>query len=244
MSTEIVTTSATIVRKDSAKTLDMYARTWSRGQDEDRNQLAQPWTGIEFEHVHYESGLMSKRITTVESTVVQTTQQLHAIEPQRVYPHAYDPSGITGPSLTLLNSAAEEASVATSEYSDGNLEGVASRMNFIAVLTAKAYPHTAFNPSLGATVSFIRRATLSADPSELTFPALMGLTKAIKKLANTPLLSLDDAAEIIDMLEGQGWRGEHHAVAQFVNALLNGGAEPISGVKVFEVPGARESVIN
>ena len=88
------------------------------------------------------------------------------------------------------------------------------------MLAAQLYPHTAFNPALGAVVSFVRRATLSADPNEMSLPGVMALGKSIHTILNAPLIALDEAVDVIELLEKNGWKGEHKAVDEFVKALL------------------------
>jgi hypothetical protein len=90
----------------------------------------------------------------------------------------------------------------------------------MAALMAKIYPHTSFNPALGAAVSFLRRATLLADVSTLSMDALMGLSKATRILAERPLISLDASSDLVLELEEQGWVGADPHVAAFVGALF------------------------
>jgi hypothetical protein len=141
--------------------------------------------------------------------------------PRRAYPHAYDPEGVSGPALALLSDADVEAAQAVTAYNEGDIDSVASRVSMVAALMAKAYPHTAFNAALGAAVSFIRRATLLMDTSQLSMPDLMALAKATRVLAGNPLLSLEQSADLVIEMEEQDWQGADQNVADFVNALFD-----------------------
>jgi hypothetical protein len=159
-----------------------------------------------------------------------TSEELPAVVPaaaptpldvtKRAYPLAYDPEGPAGPALELLNQVNELASSITQAYSEGDMATIGSRLAMIAALLANAYPYTAFNPALGAAVSFLRRATLLADVSQCGFEELMALAKAGRVLAENPLISLDESTDLVMELEGQGWVGADPDVVQFVAALF------------------------
>jgi len=185
------------------------------------NQLELPWTpASEFEPDTLEPEREPNALEGVhlieEFRPHPTAHELA----KRAYPHAYDPEGPAGPALKLLNEIQELAQSMTEAYSDGDMVTVGSRLAVIAAVLGKVYPHTAFNPALGSAVSFLRRATLLAGADQCGFEELMGLAKAARRLAETPLMSLDDAAELILQLEAQGWVGADPDVKQFVTALF------------------------
>ncbi|MFN0313484.1 MAG: hypothetical protein ACKVQA_00365 [Burkholderiales bacterium] len=139
---------------------------------------------------------------------------------RRAYPLAYDPEGPAGPALSLLGEVRDLAASIVDAYSDSDMATVGSRLAMSAALLSKAYPHTAFNPALGAVVSFLRRATLIADVTQCGLEELMALAKAARHLAENPLISLDDSAELVIELEGQGWAGADSDIAKFVSAVF------------------------
>lgn len=144
------------------------------------------------------------------------------IEPiaRRAYPHAYDPEGPAGAAVAILREARDEATRAVELFTGGDQEGAASRISLLAGMMAQAYPHTAFNPALGAAVSFIRRATLLADPWRFTTDSLMSLARANRLLSENPLISLDASTDCVIDLERHGWLGEDGNVAAFVRSLI------------------------
>ena len=182
-------------------------------------QLELAWT----EAMPHEDTLTEDRILPASDTLDAQRGEGPAgaeILPRRAYPLAYDPDGPAGPALALLNSAKEESVQAITDCQEGDIESVGSRINVIAALMAKAYPHTAFNPALGAIVSFLRRATLMVDATQLGLHDLMELAKATRVLADNPLLSLESSADLIIGLEEQDWTGADPNVAALVSALF------------------------
>lgn len=85
-------------------------------------------------------------------------QQAATVLARRAYPLAYDTEGPAAPAMSILAAAANEGEKLIAAYHAADVQDVGSRLSIIAALMMKAYPHTAFNPALGATVSFVRRA--------------------------------------------------------------------------------------
>jgi hypothetical protein len=146
--------------------------------------------------------------------------------PRRAYPLAFDPEGPAGSALALLTQTRDQAAQAVNAYGDGDIDSTVSRIAVIAALMSRAYPHTEFNPALGAAVSFIRRATLSADATEISLTELMALAKATRQLAANPLISLDESVDLITELEDQHWVGAAPHIAALVSALFGGEQVP------------------
>lgn len=205
----------------TSSVLGKFAKIAHQGEAIKSRQLDLAWTAFERPSLAPDSNSALKVVTTISPNSGASIGSTETTRPERIYPHAYDPQGIAGEALRFLALAKHEASDAIREYSDGNLDGVANRLNFIAVLASKAYAHTAFNSSLGAALSFIRRATLAASAAESSHVSLMALSKALETLFAAPLIGLDAAAELVDNLERHGWQGENQAVASFVAALFD-----------------------
>lgn len=178
------------------------------------SQLELSWTGGDLEDK------LSDETVVLETTesVAQSAEAAPLI--RRAYPLVFDDDSPFAPVLLTLSSAVQESAKAIENYSDGDLEGVGSRLAFIAALMSQAHPHTEFNPALGAMVSFVRRATLFANSTEVNLPQLMSLAKAIRQVHENPLISLDYATDLIDELKAQSWIGANPAVAEFVSALF------------------------
>jgi hypothetical protein len=69
-------------------------------------------------------------------------------------------------------------------------------------------------------VSYVRRAVLCAAVPDLETQQLMLLARSLVSLHQQPMVSLDEATDMIEELENAGWRGRHSDVAAFVAALV------------------------
>jgi len=132
----------------------------------------------------------------------------------------HDADGPSARAISAVTSAFQEAQKAQAEFGDSDLISVANRLSAVAVILASAYPHTRFSAPFAALVSFLRRACLLVKSEEVSLPQLMTLTKALRSLADAPLLTLTEAAELEIALEAEGWKGNDAAVQAFVDALL------------------------
>ncbi|MDR5830110.1 hypothetical protein P9250_19745 [Caballeronia sp. LP006] len=167
----------------------------------------------------------------VDATTVYTTANVRpergtssplrsvAPEPEQVYPHLFDPKETAGQALDLVGGALDDARDALIAFGESDLQAVGSRLAQIAVAMQKAHKLTTFNEDFGAVVSFIRRASLMADPVEVTRPMLNAQVQVLVALKKSPAIDLDDASEMVDRLEDAGWRGEHPAVEAILAAL-------------------------
>jgi hypothetical protein len=144
-----------------------------------------------------------------------------AVVNERAYPHMYDPeAGQSGAAMSLIGRAKTEAAAALDAWGESNLDEVSSRLSLVATNVAAAHRYTAFNESLGAVVSYVRRAVLCAAVPDLETQQLMLLARSLVSLHQQPMVSLDEATDMIEELENAGWRGRHSDVAAFVAALV------------------------
>jgi hypothetical protein len=134
----------------------------------------------------------------------------------RAYPHIVE---VAQPAFILMQRALEDARLALDSYDDGDIEGVASRLSAIAAQCAKAHPSTEFNESFGAVVSFVRRAAIAADASQITRVAVNRLIHALKQLTDDPMIDLAAAGDLISSLTDDGWHGEYEAVDRLLSLL-------------------------
>lgn len=139
----------------------------------------------------------------------------------RIYPHIFDEQLPPGQVIVCLNSALNDAQSALDAFGVPDFQTIATRFSQIAVAMAKAHPVTDFNESLGAVVSFIRRAMLYTSPAEVTRSALNSLVKALRSLHLNPMLDLDEASDLVDELINEKWHGEHDTANALITALLD-----------------------
>jgi hypothetical protein len=142
------------------------------------------------------------------------------ISAERIYPHVFDGDLPAGKALVHIGSAMSYARSALDAFAQPDLEAVRSYLAQIAAAMSGAYPKTEFNESLGGVVGFLRRAVLIADTGELTRSALNALSSALRSISENPMLDLDDAADIVELLEKEGWRGGHSLADEIIQLLL------------------------
>jgi hypothetical protein len=189
-------------------------------------QLQLDWTGSNVPDVEAEDLVADSAHEEVPFADAAVTPSAHDVT-RRAYPLAYDPQGPAGPALALLTEVDELARSITDAYSEGDIGTFGSRLAMIAALLAKAYPHTGFNPALGAAVSFLRRATLLADASQCGFEEIMALSKAARHIAENPLIPLEDSTDLVIELEAHGWVGADPEIEALAKALF--GESPEAG---------------
>jgi len=189
---------------------------YSVGTSLDDRQMELEWTKVSGDVPHLPDSVESPSLGTQASSGREIAE--------RAYPLVYDVEGPHGQALLLLKSASDEARRAIEAFNDADLASVGSSLSAIGVILRKCYPETSFNPALGAAISFVRRAVLAQVPEEATFVQLMALSKALHTLAATPLISLDESADLVEEMDQNQWRGENVAVSAFVSVLL--GEEP------------------
>jgi hypothetical protein len=157
---------------------------------------------------------------TSASVVPERTQPAIAPAPEQVYPHLFDPQGASGQALVLVDGALEDARSALKAFGNSDLETVESRLAQIAATMQAAHKLTSFNEDFGAVISFIRRASLTADATEVTRPMLNALVQVLGSLKRAPTIDLEEAGDLADVLEDSGWKGEHPTVDALLAVLF------------------------
>lgn len=158
--------------------------------------------------------------TTPESSQSLNIEGGH-VSIERLYPHVYDESAESGQALLYVQSALSDVHAALDDYSNADLPAISTRLSQVAAAMNKAHPLTYFNESFGAVISFIRRATLIANSSDVSLPSLNALLSALRALSSNPMLDLDKASEIVEELSLLGWNGEHAVGGEILAALLS-----------------------
>ena len=164
-----------------------------------------------------------KRVSLVAGTLPESEGQYGTADPtpiERIYPHLFDQNQQAGHALTHLRSATTYAQAAIDAFGEPDLDAVGGSLAQLATALSTAYPLTEFNPSLGGLVAFIRRAVLAAPVTEISRSGLNALQFVLRGASDSPLLDLEDAAEAIDRLEREGWRGENAVADKIVSILL------------------------
>lgn len=164
--------------------------------------------------VSLETGTSSEPRSTSNPETSQSTPI------DRIYPHLFDQDQQAGQALIQMRSALGYAEASLQAFGEPDLDSMAGSLSQLAVALWKAYPLTEFNPSLGGVVAFVRRAVLSANPAEITRAGLNALKFVLRRITDNPMLGLAEAADAIDRLECEGWRGEHDIAEKIVAALL------------------------
>ena len=140
---------------------------------------------------------------------------------ERLYPHIFDSSIESGQVGLSIKSAIEDTRSALESYTESDFLSIQTRLSQIAVSMKKIHKESKFNESLGAAVSFIRKATLAVDVTMLNRNALNALLSALNSLLKNPMLSLRDATEIVDKLEAEGWDGSNPLAEKILASLLS-----------------------
>ncbi len=139
----------------------------------------------------------------------------------RIYPHIFDEGAQTGQAIVFIKNALHDAKLALEAFGVSDFSDVDTRLTQIAAAMNRAYPLTLFNESLGAVISFIRRATLAASIDDISRPSLNALVHVLHSIALNPMIDLDDASDLVEKLSNDGWCGEHGVANQLITALLD-----------------------
>lgn len=151
----------------------------------------------------------------------QTSRQFsRELDPDRTYPHLFDEGGPAGQALLLIGRARDDARMALESFGDADLESVSSRLAAIAALMARAHQFTRFNESYGAVVSFLRRSALAGSGGDTSRSALNMLLQVLSSLSKNPAIDLEEAAELVDLLESEGWHGTFGPTEDLLAILL------------------------
>jgi hypothetical protein len=139
----------------------------------------------------------------------------------RLYPHLFDESEAGGQARIHIGQALKDAQLALHAFGEADLDTVSTRLTLVAPHMAKAYTHTEFNPSLGAVVSYVRRAVLQASPADVSRSALNALVSVLQSALDDPAIELDEAADLTEKLANEGWNGDHVAVNELIAAMAD-----------------------
>ncbi len=140
---------------------------------------------------------------------------------ERIYPHIFDDAVETGQARINLLSALKDAQSALESFGEADITSISTRITLIASTMSNTHRLTEFNESLGAVVSFLRRAMLSASAADITRPALNVLVHVLQNISSNPMIDLDDAGELVEKLSDEGWQGEYGFADAIVAALFD-----------------------
>lgn len=164
------------------------------------------------------------------------SKKAEALPVERMYPHVFDENIKTGQAIIYLRNALDDVNVAIDAFGEPDFGAVGTRLTQIAVTMGKAHALTDFNESLGAVVSFIRRATLAVSNDELSRSALNSLAHVLGFMATNPMMDLDEASDLVDKLSNDGWRGEHRLANELIMALVDSSGLPSDEVQALLFP--------
>ncbi len=139
---------------------------------------------------------------------------------ERTYPHVFDEGAETGQVRNNILNALDNARGALDSYGVPDLESMNTKIIVIATIMSRTHLLTEFNESLGAVVSFLRRAMLNTPIENVNRPALNALVNVLQLMADNPMIDLDDACDLIDKLSNEGWHGMHGIADKLVTLLF------------------------
>jgi hypothetical protein len=145
-------------------------------------------------------------------------------EPNILYPRAFDQGVSLGQARGLISSAARDCMHAIDDFSEANLDGVASYFGLIASSVAAARNILLSEPGSDALIgllSFTRRAVLSASIDNIDLRRLNALAKALKAVEKNPVITFDDAARAIDELTTFGFNGANAEIQRLIAAVMS-----------------------
>jgi hypothetical protein len=144
----------------------------------------------------------------------------------RIYPHIFDENTDAGSMLILVRNAHNDAELALESFAAPDLQGVATYLTSVSNLIRESHRYAEFNRSLGALLSFLRRATLVTPIESINRSALNALVSSLHSITSNPMLDLDDASMLIEQLLNEGWMGELESVEQLIADVLSNLEEP------------------
>jgi hypothetical protein len=136
---------------------------------------------------------------------------------KRAYPHLLEAAQ---PAIALVEGALQDARAALESYGEGDFDGIGSRLSLIAAQCAEAHEWTTFNESFGAVVSFVRRASIAADVTQIGRNQLNGLILSLTELVSNPMIDLAHAGDLVTALSEGGWEGEDDSVRRLIAEIL------------------------
>jgi hypothetical protein len=138
----------------------------------------------------------------------------------RLYPQFLDVDTEHGRLRVLIRDALGDSRHAVDSYQTGDIAAVDSYLANIAAVMQEAYDQTEFNDNLGAVISFVRRAAITASAEEVSLSSLHALVNALSNISQNPFMDLSAAADLVDGLSDEGWRGEHQAVSAILELFV------------------------
>lgn len=185
---------------------------------------------------NYDVPFSSRNISSTELEGHVDTNRIESLSVERIYPHVFDENTMAGQAVIFLRSAIKDANVAIDAFGEPDLQTVGTRLTQIAATMGKVHAMTEFNESLGAIVSFIRRATLTVSNDEFSRSALNSLAHVLGLMASNPMMDLDEASDLVDKLSNDGWRGEHKLANELIMALINSSDLPADEMQALLFP--------
>jgi hypothetical protein len=174
--------------------------------------------------VSFSSGRFAGGGTVLSFGTEETKENEVAQEPvplQRLYPHVFDTDMPSARSIASVRTAVSDARSAVDAFDDADLAEVGSRLALIASSMAQAQEAADFNQGFRAVVAYIRRAMLVCGGGyNIGREALHALITVLRQLSDKPVLTLQEGAKLVSELSHVGWRGEHAAASEVINALL------------------------
>jgi hypothetical protein len=161
--------------------------------------------------------------STEKSEYIDYTKMISA---DRIYPHIFDESTDAGAMLVLVRKALNDAESALETFSTPDLQGTTTYLTNVSISMRESHRFADFNRSLGALLSFIRRATLVTPIDNINRSALNTLVSSLHLISSNPMLDLDDVSMLIEQLLNEGWMGELESVEQLIADVLSNLEEP------------------
>lgn len=144
----------------------------------------------------------------------------HEVPIGRLYPQLLDSDTSHGRLSVLVKDALDDCRRAVDSYQAGDVATIDSCLANIAAVMQEAYGQSEFNDNLGAVISFVRRAAIAASAVEVSLSSLNALVNALSSISHNPFMDLSEAADLVDSLSDEGWRGEHQAVSAMLECFI------------------------
>lgn len=182
------------------------------------------------EQLNTDTAIGTKPLHSVIRTVTGADEQsfeenvspLQATVPaSTTYPHLFDVTHPAGRAMQFVSQALQDAEGSLDGFGDGDLSVVQTKLGLVAAQLAAAHPLVDFNRDFANILAFLRRAVLGVSATEVDREMLNALVSALRKLIESPTISLMDAAKLAQTLEGHRWNGSHRYVEELLRSLLD-----------------------
>lgn len=168
------------------------------------------------------SEIITQPVITTTGAIEDSKETKGELLPvNRIYPHVYDENIQAGQVHISLQAAISDTREALNAIGVPDLQAISSRLTNVAAAMKRAHLLTDFNESLGGVVSYIRRAALATPIDDVDRSALNSLLQVLQAMEANPMLDLDDAADLVDKLANEGWRGEHDLANELIKSLFS-----------------------